>query len=103
MAKEDFSVSFALGLLGGVIGGVVLGALFAPKPGDETRQELKEKIDTAVEEYTPKIICVKNKTIRAIDILRCRIEKQVGKINNSIKAKQLAKAKIIENGQYEIN
>lgn len=45
MSKKTGWGAFALGAL---VGGT-LGILFAPKPGKETRKELKEKIDDLVE------------------------------------------------------
>jgi len=103
MAKDDFSVSFGIGLLGGIIGGIVAGVLLAPKSGAETRDDLAEALIEAKEKYTPKIIEAKNNTERAIDIIRCKLEQQFQKINSSIKARRMAKAKIIENGHYELN
>ena len=103
MSKENFSMSFGLGLLGGIIGGVIAGVIFAPTSGDETRKELQEAIQNAKETYTPKVIEAKDKTIKALDIIKCKLEKQINRINSSIKARQLAKAKIIENGHYELD
>ncbi len=103
MAKEDFSLSFGLGLLGGIIGGVIAGALLAPQAGEKTRQEVKEVLVSAKEKYGPKIIETQKETCRALEIIKCRIEKQIRKINSALKARQLAKAKIIENGNYEMN
>ena len=42
---EDSSFGFAMGILGGVVAGIVAGVLLAPKPGEETRKELKVKLD----------------------------------------------------------
>lgn len=36
--------SFAAGFLVGAIAGAIIGLLFAPRPGEETRQILKEKV-----------------------------------------------------------
>lgn len=103
MAKDDFSTSFCIGLLGGLIGGIVAGVLLAPKSGEETREEVKEAFIQAKEKYTPKIVEAKKETKRAIDIIRYKLEKQFEKINSAIKARQMAKAKIMENGHYELN
>ena len=103
MAKDDFSVSFGLGLLGGIVGGIIAGVLLAPKSGQETRDELAEALIDAKEKYTPKIIEAKNNTERAIDIIKYKLEKQIQKINSSIKARRMAKAKSLESGHYELN
>ena len=101
MTKEDNSISFGLGLLGGVVGGVIAGILLAPKSGDETRKDVQEAVMNAAEKYTPEVIAAKKHAMNAIDVIRYKIEKKYRKLNNAIKARQLAKAKIIENGQYE--
>ena len=44
MCKKDDSFNFAMGILAGMVGGVIAGILFAPKPGVESRKELKETI-----------------------------------------------------------
>ena len=48
MAKEtDNSIVFGLGLLAGVVAGIVIGVLYAPKSGEETRNDLNEKVKRA--------------------------------------------------------
>ncbi len=103
MSKEDNSIIFGLGLLAGVLGGVIAGVLYAPKSGEETRAELKETISEVAEKYSPEIKEAKKQALSTIDVIKFKLEKQYKRINNSIKARQLAKAKIIENGQYELN
>jgi gas vesicle protein len=51
MAERD-SGSFVLGFVIGAVTGVVLGLLFAPRPGEETRQILKEKARDIKEQVT---------------------------------------------------
>jgi len=103
MTKEDNSICFGMGLLAGVLGGIAAGVLFAPKSGAETRREVKEAVVTVAEKYTPEVVAAKRQAMNAIDVVRYKLEKQYNKINNALKARQLAKAKIIENGQYEMN
>ena len=49
MTNKDSGVSFTIGLLLGAAVGVAIGFLYAPKPGWETRQMLKEKAEEAKE------------------------------------------------------
>jgi len=45
MATENNGSSFIAGLLLGGIIGAVLGLLFAPQPGEKTREQLRGKVD----------------------------------------------------------
>jgi len=45
MAEENSGPSFFTGLLLGTIIGAVLGLLFAPQPGEKTREQLRSKAD----------------------------------------------------------
>jgi gas vesicle protein len=45
MATENNGSSFITGLLLGGIIGAVLGLLFAPQPGEKTREQLRGKVD----------------------------------------------------------
>ncbi len=103
MSKEDNSISFGVGLLAGVLGGIIAGILFAPKSGEETRKDVQEAVSNVSEKYAPDVIAAKKQALNAIDVVRFQLEKQYNKINSALKARQLAKAKIIENGQYELN
>ena len=93
MAKEDNSVSFGLGMLIGVVGGVIAAVLYAPKSGEETRKDVAEVITDMAQKYTPEIKEAKRQALTSIDVIRYRLEQQYNKISDSIKAKQLAKAK----------
>ena len=42
--KDKSSFGFGMGLLAGVVGGIVAGVLFAPRPGSEIREKVKETI-----------------------------------------------------------
>jgi gas vesicle protein len=48
MATENNGSNFFTGLLLGGIIGAVLGLLFAPQPGEKTREQLREKADELV-------------------------------------------------------
>ncbi len=49
MAEKDTGLSFTAGFIIGAAVGVAIGFLYAPKPGKETRELLKEKAEKARE------------------------------------------------------
>ena len=49
MAERDSGASFTIGFLLGAVAGIAIGFLYAPKPGEETRTLLKEKVEMAAE------------------------------------------------------
>ena len=91
MAKEDNSVSFGIGMLLGVVGGVIAAILYTPKSGEETRKNVENVITDIAQKYTPEINEAKRQALTSIDVMRYRLEQQYNKINDNIKAKQLAK------------
>lgn len=103
MTKEDNSISFGLGLLGGIVGGIIAGILLAPKSGEETRKEIQEAVSNVAEKYTPEVIEAKKQALTTIEMVSLKMENFYNKINSSIKNRQMAKAKIIENGEDELN
>ena len=103
MSKEDSSISFGVGLLRGVVGGVIAAVLYAPKSGEETRKDVENVITDIAEKYTPEIKEAKKQALTQIDVMRYRLEQQYNKINETIKAKQIAKAKQKESTDYEVN
>ncbi len=104
MSKEDSSISFGVGLLLGVVGGVIAACLYAPKSGEETRKDVENAISDIAQKYTPEIQEAKKQALTSIDVMRYRLEQQYNKINESIKAKQMAKAKEKESMEdYEVN
>jgi len=103
MSKEDSSISFGVGLLIGVVGGVIAAVLYAPKSGEETRKDVENVISDIAQKYTPEIKEAKKQALTSIDVMRYRLEQQYNKINETIKAKQIAKAKQKESIDYEVN
>ena len=103
MSKEDSSISFGVGLLLGVVGGVIAAVLYAPKSGEETRKDVENVITDMAQKYTPEIKEAKKQALTSIDVIRYRLEQQYNKINETIKAKQIAKAKEKESVDYEVN
>ncbi len=103
MSKEESSISFGVGLLIGVVGGVIAAVLYTPKSGEETRKNVENVITDLAEKYTPEIKRAKKQALTSIDVMRYRLEQQYNKINETLKAKQIAKAKQKESIDYEVN
>lgn len=101
--KNDGSVSFGLGLLAGIAGGVVAALLLTPKSGKENRELICSTISNAIEKYSPEVSEAKRKAIDSLDVLKCKLENKYRKMNEDIKAKQMAKAKEKECGNYDFN
>jgi gas vesicle protein len=76
--------------------------LFAPKPGEESRKELKEAIDEIKEKYSPEIIRAKEQAMDAIKTSKEKIEDAYKNFNDYLKAKQMAKAKNNETNVEEM-
>lgn len=93
MCRKDDNFGFAMGILAGVVGGMIAGVLFAPKPGEESRKELREAIDELREKYSPEVIRAKEQALNAIKSSKDKIEDAYNKFNDYLKARQLAKAK----------
>ena len=53
--SKNKSFMFGMGLLAGVVGGLIAGVLYAPKPGEEARRELKEAACELYEKNSPAI------------------------------------------------
>ena len=84
--KDKSSFGFGMGLLAGVVGGIVAGVLFAPRPGSEMREKVKETVcDLA-----------KKQAMESIDLLRYKLERQYKKFSNMLKSKKMRKAKELE-------
>lgn len=95
MSRRETSISFGIGLLIGVLAGVGAGILYAPKSGEETRNDLKEKTNQLMEKgYN--VENFKKTGLEMIEKAKISIENQISKINQDIKASKLAKAKAKE-------
>ena len=103
MSKEDNSFGFGIGMLLGVVGGVIAAVLYAPKSGEETRKDVEDVITDLAQKYTPEITEAKRQAMTSIDVIRYRLEQQYNKINETIKAKQIAKAKEKETNDFDVN
>ena len=94
--SNNKSFAFGMGLLAGVVGGIIAGVLFAPKPGEESRRELKEAACELYEKNSPAIAEAKKLALENVDLMRYKLERQFRKFNNMIKSKKLLKAKELE-------
>ncbi len=103
MSKEDSSISFGMGLLLGVVGGVIAAVLYAPKSGEETRKNVENAVTDVASKCAPSILEARRQALTSIDVMKYRLEQQYNKINDTIKAKQLAKAKEKEINDFEVN
>ena len=96
--SKNKSFMFGMGLLAGVVGGIVVGVLFAPKPGEESRRELKEAACELYEKHSPAINEAKRQAMENVDLMKYKLERQFRKFNNMLKSKKLQKAKELEEG-----
>jgi len=103
MGKENNSISFGLGLIAGVVGGIIAGVLYAPKPGEESRKELKNTVDDLVEKHSPEIQDAKKQAMESIDLMKYKLERQYRKLNHVFKSKKMQKAKELEDIDYDFN
>lgn len=103
MSKEDNSVVFGLGLLAGVVGGIIAGVLLAPKSGEETRKEVEEVVVDLAQKHAPEIQEARKQALTSIDMMKYSVEKKYNKLNEILKARQLAKAKEKESIDYDLN
>lgn len=103
MSKDDNSIIFGMGLLAGILGGVAAAILYAPKSGKETREDVKNYINDFAQKHAPEIKEAKKQALESLDMMKYKLEKQYNKINEHIKAKQLAKAREREDRSYDFN
>ncbi len=91
--SENKSLAFPMGLLAGVVGGIVAGILFAPKPGEETRKELAQAATEFYEKHSPEINEAKKQALQSVDLVKCKLERQLKNLSDMIKSRKLRKAK----------
>ena len=96
--SENKSLAFPIGLLAGVVSGIVAGILFAPKPGEETRKELAQAANEFYEKHSPEINEAKKQALQSVDIVKCKLERQLKNLAEMVKSRKLRKAKEREDG-----
>lgn len=94
--KVDSSISFGIGLLAGVIGGIIAGVVCAPRSGEETRADLVTKVSAIKNNFPKRIEGAKSKSIKCIEHTKASLENIIEDIQDSLKAKKMANAKIME-------
>lgn len=72
---KDTGISFTAGFIIGAVAGVAIGFLYAPKPGKETRELLKEKAEKAREKASE----VAEKAKEAATKTEKRVEEKLGR------------------------
>ena len=105
MCKEDkSSIGFGMGLIAGVLGGIVAGVLYAPCPGSEMREKVKDTVCDLAEKYSPEVTEAKRQALESIDLLKFKLEKQYKKFADMLKSKKMRKAKELEDmNDYDFN
>lgn len=103
MCKEKNSIGFGLGLIAGVVGGIIAGIMYAPKPGSESREELKEVITDLSQKHSPEVKEAKKQALESIDLMKYKLERQFRKMGHMLKSKKLQKAKELEDIEYDFN
>lgn len=103
MSGKNNSTSFGFGLIAGVVGGIIAGVLYAPKPGEQSRNEVKKVIDDLAEKHSPEIKEAKKQAMESIDLIKYKLERQYRKLNHMLKSKKLQKAKELEDTEYDFN
>ncbi|MBQ2645154.1 YtxH domain-containing protein [bacterium] len=102
MSKDDNALIFGIGILAGVTTGIIAGLLLAPQSGEETRKKLETQINDLSKNCCPTVEEAKRQALATVDVIQFKIEKAIKKINDTIKARQLAKAKDKEHSVYGI-
>lgn len=94
--KSDGIFSFVMGLTAGLLGGAVLGLLFAPKSGDELREDLQDMARKLPDKINDEIKNPKGKTREFIEKTKYNIESQIDQAKQGREASRQAKAKQAE-------
>ena len=104
MSSEKSSSGFGVGILLGVVAGITAGVLYAPRPGVETREKIKETVCDLAEKHSPAVQEAKKQAMESIDLIKYKLEKQYKKFGNMIKSKKMRKAKELESySDYDFN
>ena len=94
--KDKSSIGFGVGLILGILGGIAAGVLYAPKPGEEMREKVKDTVCDLAEKYSPEVKEAKKQALESIDLLKYKLEKQYKKFGSMLTSKKMRKAKELE-------
>ncbi len=67
MGNKDTASGFGIGFALGAVIGITMGLLYAPKPGKETREILRDKASTVASKVKQAAIQVKTKAAQRIE------------------------------------
>jgi len=94
MYKEnDNSMCFGIGILAGIVAGVVAAVLLTPKSGEAMRTELKKTADKFTDTVPQDVKEATETSLEMIDRVKVKIEKQLQKVQDALKAGRMAAAK----------
>jgi gas vesicle protein len=74
IANNDPVRIFTCGILFGAAVGIVLGVLYAPQKGEETRKQIREKVETTAKMVQDKTEEIKEKVLEAADDIDAKAE-----------------------------
>jgi gas vesicle protein len=94
--NDDGIFSFLAGMMLGMVGGGIAGLLFAPKSGDELREDVHGFVRNLPTRVNDELHNPNARTREFIDKTRYSIETQVGKVKKDREADRMAKAKRAE-------
>jgi len=97
--SKNKAFMFSMGVIAGVVGGIIAGVLYAPKSGEETRNDLKDTLCEFYDKHAPQISDAKKQALESIDLMKYKMERQLRKLNNSVKSKKMKKAKELEDSE----
>jgi len=103
---DDGISAFMVGLVAGIAGGALMGILFAPKSGDELREDINDLAQNLPQRLKDEVSDPRSRAREFIDRTRHSIEHQVDKVKKDIEADRMARAKQAEEsatGGYEYN
>lgn len=97
--SKNKSFAFGMGLLAGIVGGIVAGVLYAPKPGEESRKQVKDALCDFYEKHSPEIREAKKQALENVDLMKYKLERQLRKFSNMVKSNKMLKAKELESAE----
>lgn len=104
MSREsDVCISFGVGLLAGVVAGILAGVLTSPKSGEDMRADFVDNVKSLKNNLMNDVSEATESGVNLIDKTKASIENQIKKIADSMKARQMAKAKKLEEAQSGID
>jgi gas vesicle protein len=102
--EDDFDTDLLLGLILGLFGGIIAAILFAPKPGQETQNDLQKVVNNVSDEFTHGFYRSKGQYKAIVGKTKQEIEDRLEKRELKKQANRMAEAKrreALETGIYE--